>query len=256
MDSKQSLHMNTGEGEASYAQNSHIQRAVQKKINHIVEDAATDLMRKFTNAISSIVIADLGCSSGPNAVALISVAVEAIFRYCALEQKAPEDLMKGGIPMYDADDDLRQERRPLVLEAYARKFRKDFTLFLNLRAQELVPGGQMQGVVEREKLDSFYIPMYGPSDKELRKIIEDESSFTINNILAHEVMNDMDRSSITPKMMALAARAAYEPIIVQHFGATVVEEFERTVELHVRAGTPQLAAAGLVFLSVSLTKKV
>ncbi|KAF8657508.1 hypothetical protein HU200_060070 [Digitaria exilis] len=315
-------------------------------------------MRKFTNAISSIVIADLGCSSGPNAVALVSVAVDAIFRYCALEQQvppelcvllndlpdndfnnvakhlvafqkdaecfgpvltaivpgsfykrlfsnssvhlafasnsvhwlseAPEDLIKGGIPVYDADDDLRKGRRPLVLEAYARQFRKDFTLFLNLRAQELVPGGQMvislpgyrsnesagqsnlpwDGIafmlndmvsrcaIDREKLDSFYIPMYGPSDKELRKIIEDESSFTINNILAHEVMNDMDRSSNTPKMMALAARAAYEPIIVQHFGATIVEEFERTVELHVRAGTPQLAAAGLVFLSVSLTKKV
>lgn len=45
--------------------------------------------------------------------------------------------------MYDCDDSLRQARRPLVLEAYARQFRKDLTLFLNLRAQELVPGGQM-----------------------------------------------------------------------------------------------------------------
>lgn len=45
--------------------------------------------------------------------------------------------------MYDGDDDLRQARRPLVLEAYARQFKSDFKLFLNLRAQELVAGGQM-----------------------------------------------------------------------------------------------------------------
>jgi jasmonate O-methyltransferase len=45
--------------------------------------------------------------------------------------------------MHDYDEGLRQASRPLVLEAYARQFRKDFTLFLNLGAQELVPGGQM-----------------------------------------------------------------------------------------------------------------
>jgi jasmonate O-methyltransferase len=31
----------------------------------------------------------------------------------------------------------------MVSEAYARQFRKDFTLFLELRAKELVPGGRM-----------------------------------------------------------------------------------------------------------------
>jgi jasmonate O-methyltransferase len=101
--------------------------------------------------------------------------------------------------------------------------------------------------------------MYGPSDEELREIVEDESSFSINKIEVHDVLSDMDKGSITPKMIALAARVAYEPIIVQHFGsqAAVVEEFGRTVECHVRAGTPkQVDAAGLVvFLCVSLEKK-
>lgn len=31
----------------------------------------------------------------------------------------------------------------MVLEAYAHQFKKDFTLFLELRAKELVPGGRM-----------------------------------------------------------------------------------------------------------------
>jgi jasmonate O-methyltransferase len=31
----------------------------------------------------------------------------------------------------------------MILEAYAQQFRKDFTLFLELRAKELVRGGRM-----------------------------------------------------------------------------------------------------------------
>jgi jasmonate O-methyltransferase len=43
----------------------------------VVEEAVTDLMKKFTNTSRSMVIADLGCGSGPNAVALASLAVDA-----------------------------------------------------------------------------------------------------------------------------------------------------------------------------------
>jgi jasmonate O-methyltransferase len=45
--------------------------------------------------------------------------------------------------MYDEDEGLRRARRPLVIQAYREQFRKDFTLLLKLRAQELVSGGRM-----------------------------------------------------------------------------------------------------------------
>jgi len=104
--------------------------------------------------------------------------------------------------------------------------------------------------------------MYGPSGKELREIIQDEGSFMINKILARDVISDMDKkkSSMTPKTVALATRAAYEPMIAQHFGSQgqVVEEFERTVEWHVSAGTrqPEGCFSGLYHIYVSLEKKV
>ena len=103
--------------------------------------------------------------------------------------------------------------------------------------------------------------MYGPSDKELREIIQDEGSFMINKILARDVISDMDKkqkNSMTPKMVALATRAEYEPMIAQHFGSQgqVVEEFERTVEWHVSAGTrqPEGCFSGLYPIYVSLEK--
>ena len=104
--------------------------------------------------------------------------------------------------------------------------------------------------------------MYGPSGKELREIIQDEGSFMINKILARDVISDMDKkkSSMTPKMVALATRAAYEPMIAQHFGSQgqVVEEFERTVEWHVSAGTRQhegCFSGGLYPIYVCLWKR-
>ena len=47
------------------------------------------------------------------------------------------------IPLYDEDEGLRRARRPLVIQAYREQFRKDFTLLLKLRGQELVSGGRM-----------------------------------------------------------------------------------------------------------------
>lgn len=59
------------------------------------------------------------------------------------KKQAPDDLKEGKIPMYDMVEHLRVSRRAAVGDAYARQFRKDFTRFLSLRAQELVTGGRM-----------------------------------------------------------------------------------------------------------------
>ncbi|KAK3128919.1 hypothetical protein QOZ80_6BG0468250 [Eleusine coracana subsp. coracana] len=358
MATAQSLHMNQGEGETSYARNSTFQNAVQNRMMPVIDEAVTDLLNS-TKSLSRVAIADLGCSSGPNALALVSGAVNAIFQHCAHHEQvppelcvflndlpdndfnnvakslvefqeseqrighvtvgivpgsfykrlftrsslnlifssnsihwlseAPEDLRIHGIPMYDGDNDLRQARRPLVLEAYARQFKKNFKLFLNLRAQELVARGQMvisvpgtcagddtcqsnlqweawdgvasilndmatSGVIDREKLDSFYLPMHAPSARELREIIEEEGSFKINKMLVQG--RNMEKSSINPKTMALMTRAVFEPMIVQHFGKSdqIMEELVRTMELHLRMQSPQVS--GAVFLCASLTKKM
>ncbi|XP_037418426.1 salicylate carboxymethyltransferase-like [Triticum dicoccoides] len=210
MASKQMVHMNQGQGERSYARNSGIQNAQQNRMKLLIERAIIDFSSS-TLLPDKMVIADLGCSSGPNALALVSVAVEAIHVYCLQFQqappelcvflndlpdndfntvvkslvtlrrindpvvvtgvapgsfyerlftsssvhlvcsssslhwfsKAPEVLTRNQIPAYYINVHARREKLPMVLEAYAQQFRKDFRHFLELRAKELVPGGQM-----------------------------------------------------------------------------------------------------------------
>ncbi|KAF2926604.1 probable jasmonic acid carboxyl methyltransferase 2 isoform X3 [Oryza sativa Japonica Group] len=337
MASKQMVHMNRGQGETSYARNSILQNAEQNRMRPLIEDAIADLV-----CSRSMVIADLGCSSGPNALALASIAVDAFRRRCLalrrppppaelcvllndlpdndfatvvkslvefrrnngdepvlltgvvpgsfygrlfaaeslhlvcssnslhwLSEQAPEDLKMNGIPAYDVDANVRRERRAVVVGAYARQFRKDFMAFLKMRAVELVPGGRMvlslagrrsvdlaselthawestamtlsdmvtMGVIDKEKFETFYMPIYGPSDEEIRQIIQEEGSFLIREMQVPELTSGAYSALITSARVASMLRAAFEPIIVQHFGPTgcdgkegIMDEFVRTAE--------------------------
>ncbi|KAE8816789.1 Jasmonate O-methyltransferase [Hordeum vulgare] len=298
----------------------------------LIEDVIADLCGSSSTIFpGKLVIADLGCSSGPNALALVSTAVNAIHSQCLqLQQpppevcvllndlpdndfntvvkslvtlrksknpvvltgvipgsfyerlftsdslhlvcasnslqwlsKAPEDLTRNHIPAFDIDEHVRRERLPMVREAYAHQFRKDFTLFLKLRAKELVSGGRMvislvgtrsdviaskfflfpgivaqiltvmvaEGMIDKAKFDSFYVPVHGPSSEEVREIIEVEGSFLIKEMRVHNPTTEMNTALSTPRKFVNNLRALFEPIIVQHFGE-IMDEFVRTAELH------------------------
>ncbi|TVU11530.1 hypothetical protein EJB05_45122, partial [Eragrostis curvula] len=321
----------------------------------VIDEAIVSLLQS-TGSFSSLAIADLGCSSGPNALANVSAAVDAVFRYSAQHElvppevcvllndlpdndfnniakklvefqqrvetvsrvmtcivpgsfykrlftsnslhlvtasnslhylsEAPEDLKRNKIPLYYSDEGLTRARRPMLVQAYGRQFRKDFSNFLNLRAKELVPGGQMvvsmlatrasqciqpwdilglplndmasRGVISREMLDLFYVPSHAPCEKELRDIIEDDDTIKINKMQVHELMTGIDKDLITPKMVAYAIRAMFEPIMVQHFGPSgqVMDEFVRTLEHQLRPGSQEYETViDRVFLCVFLTKR-
>ena len=86
-----------------------------------------------------------------------------------------------------------------------------------------------QGVIDKAKFDSFYIPLYGPSCKELREIIQEEGSFSIQEMREHDPTADYFNTLMTPSRFLNHLRAIFEPIIVQHFG-DVMDEFARTAE--------------------------
>ncbi|CAN1814053.1 Salicylate carboxymethyltransferase [Linum perenne] len=150
------LHMNGGMGENSYAMNSMLQQKVISMTKPITEEAITQL---YTSTFpTTISIADLGCSSGPNTlftVTEIITAVDALSN--KLSRPSPEFqgvpgsfygrlFLSNSIHFVHSSYSLQwlsQSSPPKVLEAYYGQFQKDFGMFLRCRGEELVNGGRM-----------------------------------------------------------------------------------------------------------------
>ena len=72
-----------------------IQSGLQSKLKPMIEEAVASLLKDdgvTANAYcGGMAIADLGCSSGPNTLVLVSTAVDAVRRRCSeLQQQPPE----------------------------------------------------------------------------------------------------------------------------------------------------------------------
>ncbi|CDP07486.1 unnamed protein product [Coffea canephora] len=76
MDTLQILRMNGGEGETSYAKNSVVQRKIMSYESPSIEEAVTDILCK--NFSETMGMADLGCSSGPNTLTLVSEVIDMV----------------------------------------------------------------------------------------------------------------------------------------------------------------------------------
>ncbi|XP_020993070.2 S-adenosyl-L-methionine:benzoic acid/salicylic acid carboxyl methyltransferase 3-like [Arachis duranensis] len=88
MDTQQVLHMNDGIGDNSYANNSLLQKKVMMKAKPILEE---NMMRLYSIIHPQcFVVADLGCSSGPNTLYLLSNVINIIDTVtCKLNLKLP-----------------------------------------------------------------------------------------------------------------------------------------------------------------------
>ncbi|KAB1201920.1 Salicylate carboxymethyltransferase [Morella rubra] len=76
MEVVQVLHMNGGIGETSYGNNSLVQQKVICMTKPIRDEAITDLYCRTTPR--SLVIADLGCASGPNTLFVVSELIKVV----------------------------------------------------------------------------------------------------------------------------------------------------------------------------------
>ncbi|KAL4283057.1 hypothetical protein GQ457_16G013640 [Hibiscus cannabinus] len=74
----QALHMNKGNGDTSYAKNSTVQRKIISVGKRIMQEAILEMMYSNVVELESMGIADLGCSSGPNTLSVISEIMETV----------------------------------------------------------------------------------------------------------------------------------------------------------------------------------
>ncbi|KAI7734932.1 hypothetical protein M8C21_019820 [Ambrosia artemisiifolia] len=153
-----------------------------------------------------------------------------------------------------------------VIKAYQQQFHEDFSIFLRSRAKEMVSKGRMvlslmgrrspnpcvdeacyqwellaralmslslDGLVDKEKIDSFNAPYYAPSPEEVRREVEIEGSFVVVDVEAFEIeWDDGDWSShkiSSGNRVAKTIRAVVEPMLETHFhlGPGIMDELFR-----------------------------
>ncbi|KAK6921661.1 SAM dependent carboxyl methyltransferase [Dillenia turbinata] len=178
---------------------------------------------------------------------------------CALHwmSKLPDEVTDEGSPAWNNGRIFYIGAPNEVLEAYSSQFAKDMDSFLSARAHELVSGGLMAlivpafpdgvlslqttnateiqllesclvdmakiGIVSEVEVDSFNLPAYYTSPKELKIVIEKNGDFTIERL---ETLKNPKRHIAMPNLRARTMfwRALIEGMIDKHFGEGVADE--------------------------------
>ncbi|KAL3520507.1 hypothetical protein ACH5RR_018656 [Cinchona calisaya] len=180
--------------------------------------------------------------------------------------QVPDGLVSAsGIPMNKGSIYIEKSSPPIVHQPYLQQFTQDFTMFLKMRYEELVPHGHLlltivgkneeidgphvlnllgmvlndmvvEGHLEEEKLDNFNIPQYTPSIDEIRSIIQKEGSFKLLHLETFKLQldasfpedHDHAENDARAAYVATYIRAVFEPILASHFGNTIMGDlFQR-----------------------------
>lgn len=176
----------------------------------------------------------------------------------------PMDVMDECSPAWNKGRIFYTNAPKEIKDAYATQFAKDMESILFARAQELVSGGLLAlflsgipdvmsnsdshtgieidmlgsclmdmaklGLVNEAKVDAFNIPLYYPTPKELKALIERSGYFSFERM----VMLNNQKKHVTlqnPSMRALFLRAPFEGLLEKQFGNGMVDElFNRYTE--------------------------
>ncbi|KAK6933044.1 SAM dependent carboxyl methyltransferase [Dillenia turbinata] len=175
-----------------------------------------------------------------------------------LSQVPRELISKQGLPLNRGKIYISKTSPPIVSKAYLSQFRKDFTLFLSCRSEEMVPEScavlilhcresanpwefrgawehlaqaisdlVSEGLIEEEKLDTFNVPYYISSKEEIIDIVEREGSFTIELIetfTADDSKEQDEDIKSKGQKMAKNMRSFTEPMISHHFGNAIMDK--------------------------------
>jgi len=180
--------------------------------------------------------------------------------------KVPEELLnknstawnKGRVHYTNAPDE--------VAHAYTTQFAKDMTIFLEARAKELVLGGIMvlimpgipngiphssvpvgvmfdflglslmdmakEGLISEAQVDSFNLPVYAASPKEMTQLVERNGCFVIEKMEMTCPRSRVD-GPVSAQALTMHLRAGMEGVISKHFGVEIIDElFDRFRKKH------------------------
>ncbi|KAI7742084.1 hypothetical protein M8C21_030090, partial [Ambrosia artemisiifolia] len=187
--------------------------------------------------------------------------------------QAPDGLESNALNIY-----MAKTSPPNVFQAYEKQFKTDFTKFLQMRSEEIVCGGRMvltlvgrsvvdptsddscrlwellaqslydmlkEGLVRESDIKSFNVPIYYPCEDEVRNVIQNEGSFSLESLSTFHVNwdpQDMDYNNLNDSYeasqthgenTAKMVRAFAEPLLTSYFGETIIDELFKKYKKHV-----------------------
>ncbi|KAM0024751.1 putative 7-methylxanthosine synthase [Helianthus debilis subsp. tardiflorus] len=234
------LHMNSGSGDASFANNSLLVKIVMLKTAPFLKRTIKGMANKDILSDHCFMIADLGCSSGMNTLSLASNIIDIVHEMCQENnRKTPQfqvclnDLFGNNfnnvfklLPnFYKTLRKCKENKLVLVL----------FQLFPDPSMEDSSP---MKGLVQGSDINSFNLPVYFPHGDELKRIIEEDGSFSLDDMDIFEV--DWDQHDIEcnnrGKKTTKSKRAITEPLFTSHFGNSITDmlfkKFEKKLAEH------------------------
>ncbi|KVH88600.1 SAM dependent carboxyl methyltransferase [Cynara cardunculus var. scolymus] len=286
------FHMNGGAGGASYSNNSGLQKMGILKTKGMIEKAVTDLCYSNVNFPKTLTMADLGCSLGPNTLLVGSMLINAVAKASLkMGHKSPEiQINLNDLPTNDFNtifSSLQEFQESSIIGD------KDFLTFLRCRSEEMVVGGHMvltlsgrktddpcdeesyylwrpfsmaledmvsEGLIDEAELDSFNLPQYTASLNEIKNLVEKEGSFIIDDMELFDVdwtaWEKTEYGNDAKRGVALAIRAAIEPLVSNHFGEAILDDVFMRYEKFLTNRLPCKEKEALVTISVSLIRKM
>lgn len=117
----------------------------------------------------------------------------------------------------------------------------------------------MQGLIEEEKVDSFNIPQYTPSQGEVKYVVDKEGSFTINKLETTRVhwnnaSNNIENINNDGYNVSKCMRAVAEPLLLSQFDPKLIDlVFQKYEEIVSKCMAKE--DTEFINVTVSLTKK-
>ncbi|KAI3854913.1 hypothetical protein MKX03_009071 [Papaver bracteatum] len=167
--------------------------------------------------------------------------------------RVPNEVLDVNSPAYNKGRIHYTNAKQEVFEAYSAQYAKDIEAFLHARAEEVISGGLVvltvldvttipdetppsrvptvsaydilgscfmemakEGIVEEAKVDSFNLPVYSTTPKELKKLVRRNGYFNIERIA--DILPQANQMRPPAQILSEHVRAATEGVIISHFG--------------------------------------
>ncbi|XP_043721798.1 3,7-dimethylxanthine N-methyltransferase CkTbS-like, partial [Telopea speciosissima] len=215
---------------------------------------------------------------------------ERLFPLNSLHLVPPGLTNEVGIPINKGKIYISNTSPPPVSKAYLEQFQEDFTSFIMLRSKELIPNARMvlilhgrqggdpssatcdywellsealiamvsEGLIEEEKLDSFNVPYYTASCKEIQEVIDKEGSFDTKQLVTFALdIGDKEETNMQVKgdKVAKNIRSVSEPLISHHFGHEIIEPLYEKFTCLVIDDMVKKLPIELVSIAITLQRK-